>query len=116
MEKVGIENLKQAIEDVLEVIPDVKEAKESGGKITLLEGGTLVFKHGGKAIRFISSVEEIANEVVDIDDVEASEVFDQLQSHFGGSDEAKAAIKKIVAGAANISQGIQGLIALKEEV
>lgn len=110
----GIEKIKQTIEDVLEVIPDIKEAQESGDKITLMEGGMLVIKHGGKAIRFISGITDIAKEVVDIDDVEASELFDQLQEHFGGSEEAKAAIKKIVTGAANISQGIQGLIALKK--
>jgi len=111
----GIEKIKQTIDDILEVIPDVKEAKESNGKISLLEGSTLVLKHGGKAIRLVSAIEEIGKEVKDIDDVEAGELFDQLDEHFGGSDESKAAVKKIIAGAASISQGIQGLIALKDE-
>lgn len=112
--KKGIENLKEVIEDVLVIIPDVKAADDDG-KISLLEGGSLVLKHGGKAIRFVSGIGEIAKELIDVDDVEASEIFDQLQEHFGGSDEAKAAIKKLITGAASISQGIQGLIELKKE-
>ena len=113
MKQIGIDKIKQTIDDVLEIIPDIQAAKESDDKITIMEGGVLAIKHGGKAIRFFSSVEDIAKEVINIDDVEASELFDQLQDHFGGSDEAKAAIKEIVSGAASISQGVQGLIKLK---
>lgn len=114
MEKFGIETLKETIDDVLEIVPDVKAAKESGGKITWLEGGALVVKHGGKAVRFISNIEEIGNELIDLDSPESEELFDDLKDHFGGSDEAKEAIKKLLSGVANISQGIQGLLALKK--
>jgi hypothetical protein len=107
-----IDKIKQTIEDALEIIPDIEKANDDG-KISLMEGGVLVVKHGGKAIRFISSIKEIAKEVIDLDDVESSEIFDMLSEHFGGDDAAKAAIKKIVVGSANISQGIQELLELK---
>lgn len=109
MEKLGIEKLKQAIEDVLEIIPDVKAAKEDG-KINWLEAGSLVLKHGGKAVRFISNIEDIGKEVIDLDSPEAEEIFNELKESFGGSDESKENIKKIVAGLAGISQGLQGLL------
>src|SRR4030043_1420812 len=95
------DKIERTIEDVFEIIPDIEKANEDD-KISLMEGGTLVIKHGGKAIRFITSFKEIAKEVIDIDDVESSVIYDKLVVHFGGSDEAKAAVKKIVIGVANI--------------
>jgi hypothetical protein len=112
MEKHGIDTLKTTIEDVLVVVEDVK-ADMADGKLSLLEGATLVLKDGGKAIRFIKSIDEIKDEIIDLDDMEASELFDEVAAHFGGSDEAKAAIKLLFEGSAKISQGIQALIELK---
>lgn len=110
----GIDKIIEAIEGALVIIPDIKEAKESDDKITMLEGGMLVIKHGGKAVRFLSSLKEISEEIIDLDPVESAEIFDLLSDQFGGSDEAKEAIKKLIIGAASISQGLQGLIDLKK--
>ena len=111
MKKENIDKLKEAIEDGLKVFEDIKEAKESDDKITLLEGGTLVVKHGGKAIRLFSSIQEIGDEIADLDGEEAQE----LSQLFGGSTEAKEAIGDIAKGSGYLNQGIQKLIALRKQ-
>ena len=113
MEKHGIETLKITIEDVITVVEDIDEALEDG-KLSLIEGATIVLKDGGKAIRIVKVIKDIKDEVVDLDDVEAAEIFDEVSAHFGGSEQSKVAIRHIVEGAAKMSQGIQSLIELKK--
>lgn len=113
MEKQDADKLIQTLEDGLKVYEDVKEAKESGDKITWAEGGALVIKHGGKAIRFISSLDELKNELIDLDAEETKDLMAIAMDHFGGTDEVKAALEKIALGAGNLNQGIQELIANK---
>jgi ABC-type proline/glycine betaine transport system ATPase subunit len=108
-----IDKLKQTIEDGLVMYQDISDALKSGDKITLLEGGALALKHGGKAIRVISSIKEISQEVADLDGEEAAELVELLTAEFGESDEAKAAFEDIAIGAGHLNQGIQKLIALK---
>ncbi len=113
MEQVGIDTLVQTIKDVIEVIPDIQSDLKDG-KITWLEGGELVFRHGGKAVRFIANISKLGKELIDLDSGETSEVFDLVSSEFGGTPEAKEALKKIAIGAAGISQGLQTLIENKK--
>jgi hypothetical protein len=110
---VGIDKLKQALDDGITVYQDVADALESDDKITLLEGGTLVFKHGGKAIRLIGSLKEIGEEAKDLDGEEASELVQQLVEAFGGTPEAEEALNDIAIGAGRLNQGIQKLIKMR---
>ena len=112
--KQDIDRIKQSLEDGLEVYQDIKKALEDDNKVSWMEGGTLVVKHGGKAIRLITSLKEIGEEVKDLDSAEASEIVELITEEFGGSTEANEAIKKIASGAASMNQGIQELIKLKK--
>lgn len=114
MQKEDIDKLKAALEDGLLVYEDVEKALEDDDKISWVEGGTLVVKHGGKAIRLIGSLKEISREIVDIDHAEASELVQLITDEFGGSPEAKEAIIEIAEGAGKLNQGVQKLIALKK--
>lgn len=114
MQKEDIDKTVAAIEDLTEVFKDVQEAKKSGDKITLAEGGMLMIKHSGKAIKFIASIPEIGNELVDLDGDETSEIAAILIDKYGGSGEAKEAILDITNGAGSINQGVQKLIELKK--
>jgi len=110
MKKEDIDKTKESLEDGVEIFKDIKEAKESGDGITWLEGGTLVVKHGRKAIKFIGAIKEIGDEIVDMDGEEALE----LSQLFGGSKEAREAIGDISKGAGYLNQGIQKLLLLRE--
>lgn len=109
-----IDKTLRTIDEGVEVYRDVKEAKEDG-KITLIEGGELVVKHSGKAVRFIGSLSEIGDELTDIDGEESEEIFEKIATLFGASDEAVEAIGKIAEGAGLIKEGIEELIDLKKE-
>ena len=111
MKKEDIDKTKESLEDGIEIFMDIKEAAESGDKLTWLEGGTLVIKHGRKAIKFIAALKEIGAEITDVDGEEALE----LSQLFGNSEEAKEAIGDIAKGAGYLNQGIQKLIELKKE-
>lgn len=110
MKKEDIDKTKESLLDGLEIYEDIKKASESGDKLTWLEGGTLVIKHGRKAIKFVAALKEIGDEIVDLDGEEAFE----LSQLFGGTDEAKEAIGDIAKGAGYLNQGIQKLILLKK--
>lgn len=116
MIKEDIDKLTRTIKDGITVYEDVVKAKESDDKITLMEGGLLVVEHAGKAVRFISAIPELANEVVDIDSEEAVVIVEDIATHFGGSEEALDAITDIAEGMGKMNQGIQKLIALKKKV
>jgi hypothetical protein len=109
-----IDKLKRTIEDGLEVYQDVVAAKETEDKITLAEGGMLVIKHAGKAVRFVSAIPELGKEVADLDGAELEELVADIAEHFGGSEESIEAIGDIATGAGYMNQGIQKLIALKK--
>jgi hypothetical protein len=114
MVKEDIDKLQRTITDGIEVYEDVIEAKKSDDKITIAEGGLLVVKHAGKAVRFMSAIPEIAKEIKDVDGTETSLVVQQLAAEFGGSDEAIEAFEDIAIGAGYMNQGIQKLVELKK--
>ena len=113
MKKEDIDKLEKSINDALLIMPDVEEAKKSDDKISLMEGGMLVIRHGGKAINFISNIQEIANEIIDLDVFEAEKIYNSVSKTFGGNEDSKEAIRNIVIGAASISQGIQKLLEIR---
>jgi len=114
MKKEDVDKLVQTLEDGLTVFEDVMEAKKSDDKITFAEGGMLVVKHGGKAIRLISSLNELWDEVVDLDGEETKTVAEIVAEHFGTSEDVKTAIENIATGAGYLNQGIQELVASKK--
>lgn len=114
MVKQDYDKTKQLIEDTIEVYQDVEKKLADDGKISWVEGSSLVIAHGLKAVRTISSIKEIGQEIVDTDDQEAAESAQLLIDHFGGTEEAKEAIILISEGAGKINQGIQKLIAIRK--
>jgi len=110
--KQDTDKLKEAIEDGIVVYEAIKEDLKDG-KISLTEGISLAFNHSGKAVRFIGSIKEIAEEIKDLDGEEVKEIIDELSDKFGGSEEAKDAIEQIAIGAGYLNDGIQKLIAIK---
>lgn len=112
--KEDIDKIVEVLDDALKVVEDVKKAKEDDDKISLLEGGMIVVQHGGKAVRFVSVLPELADEFVDIDGEETSEIAQKLIDYFGASDEAQDAILDITEGAGLINAGVQKLIDLKK--
>ena len=115
METQDIDKLKKAIENAIEIYPDVIEAVESGDKLTFLEGGGLFLKHGGKLFKFAASIPEIGKELIDLDTEETTEVFNIIADHLGGSDEIKEALLKVAQGAAKLKEGIIELIEIKKK-
>lgn len=113
MKTEDIDKLKQSIDDGLVIAEDVDKALEDG-KISFVEGSSLVLKHAVKAVRFVSNIKEIGQEIADLDGEEAAEVGRILTLHFGGSEEASEAIQNVLVGVGNLNQGIQKLIALKK--
>ena len=113
MTKQNIDKVEQTIKDALDIIPDIQDAKESDGKITWSEGLILVVTHATAGVRFVSNLKEIGEELVDLDEDEAAELYDIVAAKFGGTDDVKAAVKNLVKGAADISQGLQVLLAKK---
>lgn len=111
--KQDIDKLKRSIEDGLTVYEAIEKDMEDG-KLSLVEGAGLVIAHGGKALRLISSIKEIGQEIKDLDDKEIVELVQLLTKEFGGSGEAEEAIILIAKGAGNLNQGIQKLITLKQ--
>jgi len=110
-----IDKLKDAIEDGLTVYTAIKEDL-TDGKLSIVEGASLVLSHGGKAIRLISSLKEIADEVKDLDGDEMEQLTELIAAKFGGSDASVSAIEKIAIGAGYLNQGIQELIAAKKQI
>ena len=117
--KTDYDKTEQLIDDVLVIIEDVQkktdEESAGGSKIVWTESLDLVISHGVKAVRSISSMKEIAAEIIDTDEEEAEAAAEKIAAKFGGSKEAIEAIKLISGGAASISQGIQILIELKKK-
>lgn len=109
-----IEKLKKSIEDGIVVYQAIqKDLKD--GNLSLIEGASLVLAHGGKAVRLISSLKEIGEEIKDLDGEETKEIVDLIAEQFGGSEDIKEAIALIAGAAGNLNQGIQKLIAAKKE-
>ena len=110
--KQDIDKLTQTIVDAAEVIKDIKEAKESGDKITLLEGGALAIKHLGKAIRFISSIQEIGEEVVDIESSEANDLIEAIKNIYDPENgDVEFGAELIIKGMIKLKEGIEKIIA-----
>ena len=106
-----IDKLKRSIEDGITVYNAIEEDLKDG-KLSLIEGASLVLAHGGKAMRLISCLKELGEEIKDLDENETTEIVEMLIDKFGGSDEAKEAITLIAKGAGNLNQGIQKLISI----
>ena len=113
MKTEDIDKLKQSIEDGLVIAEDVEIALKDG-KISFIEGSTLVVKHAVKAVHFVANIKEIGQEIADLDGEEAAEVGKILTDHFGGSPEADEAIQNVMLGVGNMNQGIQKLIAIRK--
>jgi len=108
-----IDKLKQTIEDGIEVFEAIQEDLKDD-KLSLIEGASLVIAHGGKAVRFIGSIKEIAEEVKDVDGEEMKQLIEELSDKFGASEDVKDAIEQIAIGAGYLNAGIQKLIKNKE--
>jgi predicted Mrr-cat superfamily restriction endonuclease len=104
----------EAIETILDITEDVEKDLEDS-KLSLAEGGTLILKHGVKAVKTVANLKEIGKELKDIDSEEMTDASGIIIYHFGGSEEAKAALKKMSAGAAQIYEGTKELIALRKK-
>lgn len=115
MKKEDIDKTIKALEDGLIIFEDIKKAKKSDDKITMLEGGGLARKHARKSISFVASISEIVDEIIDLDGAETSELAEKLITHFGGSQEIIEAINDIAEGAGKLNQGIQKLVSIKNK-
>jgi hypothetical protein len=103
----------ETIETILDITEDVEKDLEDG-KLSFAEGTGLVFKYGLKAVKTVGNIKEIGQELADIDDEEASEATGIIVDHFGGSEEVKAALKKITSGSALVYEGTKALIELRK--
>lgn len=103
----------QLIDDVLTIVEDTEKKLADDGEISWVEGGALVLAHGLKAVKTISNIKEIGQEIIDTDEAEATLAAEKIAAEFTDSPEAVEAIKQISAGIAGISQGIQKLIVLR---
>ena len=104
--------------DLIETICDITEDVEKDledGKISFTEGAGIALKYGVKAVKAISNIKEISAELSDIDSAEAGQAAEIVLARFGGSEEAKAAIKKMAEGAAALYEGAKVLIELRKE-
>ena len=104
----------EAIETICDITEDVQKDLEDR-KLSLVEGGTLAVKYGLKAVKIVGNIKEIGIELADVDSEEASEATQIVLEHFGGSDEAKEAIKKIATGSAMVYEGTKTLLELRKK-
>lgn len=113
MKAEDVDKLIRAIDDSAEVYKDVKKDLEDG-KISWLEGGELVVKHGAKAVRTVVAAKEIGQEVADLDPSEADAVITAIAEKYGaGKPEAVEAAKHVLRGLTELRIGIEGIIAIK---
>lgn len=109
--KEDVDKIVQTLKDIPIIYADVAEAKESGDEVTWIEGGTLVVKHGGKLIRFVSSLEEIVEELKDLTTEETSEIIKVIEESYEVSnDQLKIGIMKLIQGAVYIKEGSELVI------
>lgn len=114
MTKQDIDKTVSAIDSVLKVLPDIMQV-EGKGKTRIFGYIGLIFKHGGKVIKVFKNGPEIFREIIDLDDQEATQIYDKLAPHFGGSEAAKKNIRLLAEGFGKINQGVQGLISVKNK-
>ena len=111
LQQENIDKLMETIKEVPEVYQDIKKAKESGNKITWAEGGAIAIKHGGKAIRFISNLQEIGNEVIDLESDEAQELIDGIKAIYTPNDPlVESGAESIIKGMVYLKEGIECLV------
>jgi len=116
MIKEDIDKTLSAIADGIEVSNDIEKALEDDNRISLMEGGTLFLKHGGKAFRFVRGLREMGNEIVDIDSDEADEIINALSEVYNPDDPlVKSGMRKLFLGAVNIKEGIRDLAESKKK-
>jgi hypothetical protein len=112
--KTDVDKIVRTIEDSVPVYQDVKKDMEDG-KISWLEGGELIIKHGGKAIRLFTSIKEIGQEIADLEPEEAEQVMNEIAEAYGqGDPNATEGAKHIVKGLAEIRTGIEMLVTKPE--
>jgi predicted methyltransferase len=113
MKTEDVDKIVQTINDSVPVYEDVKKDLEDG-KISFIEAGTLVVKHGGKALRLIAAAKEIGQEVADLTGDEAEIVINTIAEAYGqGNSKAFEGAKHLVKGLAEIRTGME--ILLKKE-
>ncbi|MFA5300998.1 MAG: hypothetical protein WC389_22625 [Lutibacter sp.] len=111
MEKENIDKLVRSIKDGVGIYQDVKKAKEDDGKISFVEGSEIVLKNAGKAVRFISSINEIGKEVVDLESDEAAELVEALVLIYDFDDPLiKSGSTKILEGLLKLKEGIEEIV------
>lgn len=110
MKKEDVDKIVEAIKDSVPVYKDVKAAMEDG-KITWVEGGSLIIEHGGKAVRLVMAAKEIGCEIADLEPEEAEEVIKAIVEAYGGDESTMEGVKHIAKGLAELRTGLEILIA-----
>lgn len=109
-----VDKTKQSLLDGVVIYQDFQKQKEDDGKVSLVEGGVLFVKHSGKALRFVNSLREIGEEMIDADEKEVEELIEAL--NFSPKDPlVKSGISKIAKGSAQVKEGIRDLIEYKNQ-
>jgi len=102
-----------ALTSLVDIYKDVKEAKESEDKITMIEGGTLFVKHAGKAFKIVSAIQEIGEEIKDIDTKEGGELVRAVMNAYdqeGKYDNIEDASVELLQGILLVKSGIEKLL------
>lgn len=116
MQKEDVDKIVRTIQDIPPVFEDIGKAAADGDGISLAEGGVLVIKHGGKALRFLSAIREIGRELADCDPEEAEIIIDEIGKTVGGDNElAIDGAKDIAAGSVRIKNGVVKILESRKQ-
>ncbi len=116
IQQEDVDKILRTIEESKPVFVDVDKALEDGNFNWLTEGGPILVKHGGKALRLVQSAREIGREIADLDGDEAEVVLNAFAEAYAGDNSKKfEGAKHIVKGLAEIRTGIIILVEEDEE-
>lgn len=105
-----VDKLVQAIKDGVIVYADYKEKKENDGKVDLTEAGVLAITHAGKALRFVSNLQEIGNELIDIEAKEGADISKALTDSFTtGNPYVVEGVNNTIKGIVFLKDGLETL-------
>jgi hypothetical protein len=114
MKQENIDKLLVLVDDSAEVYSDVKADLEDG-KITWLEAGGLVIKHGAKVVRNVVAMKEVGQELADLDPEEADQLITEIAEKYGaGKPEAVEAAKHVLRGMTELRIGVEALVELRK--
>lgn len=82
VEKVGIENIWNAIETGTEIFLDVRKAWEDDEKITFLEGVNILITNASGAVRVFTHLKELGLEFMDLDQTERADLTSRFAKKF----------------------------------